>query len=101
MAGLLPGLVSCVAVPYTVYRMLTPEIQRTPGASQYAREQLIEMGPMGRAERIVLFTLCGEILAWMSSQLTGLEATMCGEDSYCPGNTAQTGRPVRTFAREL
>ena len=76
LAGLVPGLVSCAIVPYGVYRLLTPTIRQTPGAAEYARSELVRMGPMSRHERIVLGVMCSVILAWMSSQWTGLDVTV-------------------------
>jgi DASS family divalent anion:Na+ symporter len=76
LAGLAPGLVSCLVVPYAVYRLSTPEIRRTPGAAAYARDELERMGPMNARERLVLIVLCSEILLWITSQLTGLDVTL-------------------------
>jgi divalent anion:Na+ symporter, DASS family len=76
IAGLVPGLVSCVAVPFVVYRMLTPEIRQTPGAAAYARDQLTAMGPMNRGERVVLVVMIAVIVAWITSQRTGLDVTL-------------------------
>jgi divalent anion:Na+ symporter, DASS family len=76
LAGLAPGIVSCLVVPYAVYRLSTPEIRRTPGAAAYARDELERMGPMNVRERLVLIVLCSEILLWITSQLTGLDVTL-------------------------
>jgi DASS family divalent anion:Na+ symporter len=76
LAGLVPGLVSCLVVPYAVYRLSTPETRRTPGAAAYARDELARMGPMNARERLVLIVLCSEILLWITSQLTGLDVTL-------------------------
>ena len=76
LAGLAPGLLSCVAVPYGVYRLLPPGIRHTPGAAQYARDELIRMGPMGRRERIVVGVFIGIIALWMTSQWHPLDVTL-------------------------
>jgi DASS family divalent anion:Na+ symporter len=76
LAGLAPGLISCLVVPYVVYRLSTPEIRRTPGAADYARDELARMGPMNARERLVLVVLCSEILLWITSQITGLDVTL-------------------------
>jgi divalent anion:Na+ symporter, DASS family len=68
LAGLLPGLVSCIVVPYGVYRILTPEIRHTPGAAAYARDELERMGSMQWRERTVLVVLVSVIFLWMTSQ---------------------------------
>jgi DASS family divalent anion:Na+ symporter len=76
VAGLVPGLLSCLVVPYGVYRLLTPEVRHTPGAAQYARDELLRMGPMQGRERIVVGVFCAVILLWMSSQWHGLDVTL-------------------------
>lgn len=67
-AGLVPGLASSIVVPYGVYRMLRPEIQHTPGAAAYARDELTRMGAMSRRERISLAVFAGMVVLWMTSQ---------------------------------
>ena len=76
MAGLLPGLVSCITVPYVVMRMLPPAIRRTPAAAEFARAELAAMGSIGRREAIALavfVTLCG---LWITSGWHGLDVTI-------------------------
>jgi DASS family divalent anion:Na+ symporter len=68
VAGLIPGLVSSLVVPYGVYRVLPPEIRHTPGAAEYARDELARMGVMSKRERISLGVLAGMIVLWMTSQ---------------------------------
>jgi DASS family divalent anion:Na+ symporter len=68
IAGLVPGLVSCIAVPYAVYRLTPPEIRNTPGAAAYARDELARMGRLDRRERISLAVFIGIIVLWMTSQ---------------------------------
>jgi DASS family divalent anion:Na+ symporter len=68
LAGLAPGLVSCLVIPYGVYRMLPPEITHTPGAAAYARSELERMGSMSGRERIVLAVFCGIVALWVTSQ---------------------------------
>jgi divalent anion:Na+ symporter, DASS family len=66
-AAVVPGIASCVVVPYVVFRILPPEIRRTPVATDYARAELTKMGPIRRAEAmtlIVIATVCG---LWMLS----------------------------------
>jgi DASS family divalent anion:Na+ symporter len=68
MAGLVPGLASSIVVPYGVYRLMTPEIRRTPGAAAYARDELAKMGTMSKRERISLAVFVTIIVMWMTSQ---------------------------------
>ena len=76
IAGLAPGIASCVIVPLVVYRMMKPEITHTPGAAAYAREELTRMGRMNHRERVALVVCAGIVTAWMTTQLHGLDVTL-------------------------
>jgi DASS family divalent anion:Na+ symporter len=75
VAASLPGLVSCAVVPWIVYRVLTPEIRRTPEAPAFAADELRRMGPMGRDEWITLGVFAGVGLLWMTSTWHRLDVT--------------------------
>ena len=77
VAGLVPGLVSSVAVPYLVYRVLPPELKRTPAAATFAGEELTRMGPIRGREAIVAVVFVGVIALWVaSSWVSWLSATL-------------------------
>ena len=67
VAGLLPGVVSSVAVPYLVYRTMPPELKRTPAASAFAGEELAKLGPVRGREAVVAITFIGLITFWVIS----------------------------------
>ena len=67
VAGLVPGVVLSVAVPYLVYRVLPPELKRTPAASKFAGEELIRMGPIRGREAVVAVVFVGVIALWVAS----------------------------------
>ena len=81
LAALVPGLASLLGVPWLVGKLIRPEIQRTPEAPAFAREELAKMGPLDGGQKIVLgvFVLvCG---MWVTSGLHGLPVTLtalCG-----------------------
>lgn len=75
-AALVPGLAAALAVPWVTYHLAPPEIKHTPKAAEMARLELVEMGPMRRAEKIVLavfLLVCG---LWGTSALHGLDTTI-------------------------
>jgi divalent anion:Na+ symporter, DASS family len=76
VAGLVPGLVSCLVVPFIVYRMLPPEIKRTPAAADYARTELRRMGPMRGTEALVCAVFVGVCVLWLTSGWHGLDVTL-------------------------
>lgn len=73
VAAIVPGLVSCFAVPWVVYRVMPPEVRRTPEAAAFARAELQRMGSLGRDEGIALgvFTTVGAL--WITSGFHGLD----------------------------
>ena len=75
-AGIVPGLVSCAVVPWLVYRLCPPDLKFTPAAADYARRELVDMGPIGRREGIVLGVFAGVCVLWMTSGWHGQDVTM-------------------------
>lgn len=66
-AGLLPGLVSSVVVPWLVYRAVPPSLKRTPAASEFADGQLAALGPVRGREAVVGAVFVGLIGFWVAS----------------------------------
>ena len=61
-AGIVPGVVALVVVPWVVYRLYPPGVKRTPEAAAFAHRELESMGRMNRHERIVCVVfacICG------------------------------------------
>lgn len=75
-AGMVPGLLSCAAIPYLTYRMLPPRVKRTPAAADYARGELERMGPVRGAEAITLAVFIAVVLMWITSTWHGVDVTL-------------------------
>ncbi len=76
MAAIVPGLVSCAAVPYMTYRLVSPQVKHTPEAVAFAQEELQRMGPLRGREAIVLAVFVGVVGLWMTSAWHGLHVTL-------------------------
>jgi divalent anion:Na+ symporter, DASS family len=76
LAGVVPGLVSCVVVPFVVYRILTPEVRETPGAADYAREELEKMGPLRGQEALSLAIFAAIAGVWVTSGWHHIDVTL-------------------------
>jgi DASS family divalent anion:Na+ symporter len=76
MAAIVPGLLSCLVVPWITYRTLTPEVTYTPEAPAFARAELQKMGPLTRDEWITLLVFAGVGLTWLTTVFHGLDVTM-------------------------
>lgn len=76
MAAIVPGLVSCLVVPWITYRTLKPEVTHTPEAPSFAREQLQNMGPLSRAEWVTLLVFAGVGIMWLTTVWHGVDVTL-------------------------
>ena len=74
-AAIVPGLLSCLVVPWIVYRTLPPELTRTPEAPVFAATELGRMGPLERPEWITLAVFTGVGAMWITSAWHGLDVT--------------------------
>jgi len=73
IAGLVPGLVSAMVVPWAVFRLLRPTVTRTPFASDFARKELEALGPIRGNEAIVLVVFATVAVLWLTSGWHGME----------------------------
>jgi DASS family divalent anion:Na+ symporter len=76
MAAIVPGLLSCLVVPWITYRTLRPELTRTPEAPAFARAELRKMGPLNRSEWITLVVFTGVGLLWLTTVWHGIDVTL-------------------------
>jgi DASS family divalent anion:Na+ symporter len=75
VAAIVPGLASCLVVPWVVHRMVTPEVIRTPEAPAFAAREIRNMGPLSPDERISLAVFAGVGLLWITSGWHRLDVT--------------------------
>ncbi len=76
VAGVVPGALSLFLIPRVVMWMAPPEIKLTPEARGFAADELIKMGPMSGAERIlavIFVVVCG---LWASSGWHKMDITL-------------------------
>ena len=76
MAAAVPGAISLIAIPYILYKLYPPEIKKTPEAKEFASQELNNMGPMNRSEKIIAGVFIGALILWSTSQYTKLDATI-------------------------
>jgi DASS family divalent anion:Na+ symporter len=73
--SIVPSLLALAMLPWVVYRLHRPEIERTPDAPRRAREELAALGPLSRNERVVAAVFGAMVLAWAASAPLGLDNT--------------------------
>jgi divalent anion:Na+ symporter, DASS family len=70
VASSVPTLTAMALLPLFLYKVLSPEVKKTPEAPLAARRALAAMGPLGAHEKIVAVTFAGMVVLW------GLAATL-------------------------
>jgi DASS family divalent anion:Na+ symporter len=68
-------------VPLIVYKVYPPEIRHTPEAAEFARGELVKMGPMGTQEKILAVIFAGVCGMWATSGFHHVDITvtaLCG-----------------------
>src|SRR6185436_890696 len=76
IAGLVPGLVSCLVVPWVVYKLVPPTIKRTPAAKESARTGLKDAGPIQGHEAVALVVFVTVAGLWLTSGWHGFDTTL-------------------------
>lgn len=74
LAGLVPGIISLLVVPFLIYKMYPPEIKDSPNAKSWAEDELSDMGPMSLAEKIMVGVFVVALLLWILSSFIGIDA---------------------------
>ncbi len=78
MAACVPGILCFILMPLLSYKILNPELKKTPEAKQMGREELVKMGPMTRREKIIAFGFISALIGWGTSLFTGINGTAVG-----------------------
>lgn len=75
LAAAVPGAISLFVLPCMIFVLTRPSIRETPEAAALARTELARMGPIGRAEWIVLGVFLLAFVLWFTGSATHLSAT--------------------------
>jgi divalent anion:Na+ symporter, DASS family len=79
----LPGLLTLIAVPWMLWRMMKPEIQDTGPAQEFASAELHRMGPLGRLEKRLVAILIAVMAGWVTSPWHGISNTFVALAGLC------------------
>ncbi|PWU05584.1 MAG: anion permease [Verrucomicrobia bacterium] len=75
IAGIVPGIISLILVPFIIYKISPPEIKHLPDAKEFAKTKLAEMGSMKRQEWIMLFVFVLLLVLWILGNTLNINAT--------------------------
>ncbi|MDR3565176.1 MAG: DASS family sodium-coupled anion symporter [Negativicutes bacterium] len=78
VAGIVPGMVSLIAIPLFLYYYYPPELKKTPEAKAIAGEELAKMGPITRNEIILIGIFLSVLVLWATAIYTKIDATLVG-----------------------
>ncbi len=65
VGAIVPGLLSLIVVPLIIYRVFPPEVTHTPAAASAANAELERLGPMTRAEKMMLAVFALAAALWI------------------------------------
>jgi DASS family divalent anion:Na+ symporter len=75
LASSVPTLVAMALLPVVLYKVIRPELTKTPEAPAAARSALKELGPLTRDQKIVGLTFLGMVILWGAASTLKLDAT--------------------------
>ncbi|KRL00573.1 anion permease [Liquorilactobacillus capillatus] len=76
LAGLVPGLISLLVVPFIIYKMYPPQIKATPNAREWADKQLTKMGRITLPEKIMTLVFLVALILWVVGSFIHVDATL-------------------------
>ncbi len=75
IAALVPGLVSIIVIPYAIYKLYPPEIKKTEGMAEIAKQKLDQLGPISLKEKILISVFLSMIVMWCLGEKMGIGST--------------------------
>jgi len=76
ISAIVPAIVSLIAVPLFIYRFYPPEVKETPNAVVFANVELEKLGPITRAEKILLTVFILIVALWITAPFHHIDATV-------------------------
>ena len=106
VAAAVPTLVAMALLPLLLYKVIRPEVTKTPEAPAAAREALAALGPMTRREKVVTATFVLMVVLWAASATLKLDSTaiafgglgiLLAGGALTPGDIAREGDVLATW----
>ena len=72
LGGIVPGVAALLLVPWVLYKVFPPGVRETPHAAEFGQRELTLMGPMSRAEQMMLAVFCLVAVLWMTPSVHGI-----------------------------
>lgn len=68
-AGIVPGLLSILIVPWIALKLNPPQVKHTPQAAEFARGELRKMGSLSTSEKVVGIVFLGVCALWIQGSV--------------------------------
>ncbi len=65
VGAIVPAFISLLVIPQLIYRIFPPEIKHTPAAAEFADAELKRIGPMSKAEKLMLLVFGIVAVLWI------------------------------------
>lgn len=74
MACIIPGLILSIATPFILYKLINPELKKTPETLQMAKEELGKMGAMTGKEKILCVIFVAALIMWATGSVHHIDS---------------------------
>ena len=74
MACIIPGLILSIATPFILYKLINPELKKTPETLQMAKEELSKMGAMTGKEKILCVIFVAALIMWATGSVHHIDS---------------------------
>jgi DASS family divalent anion:Na+ symporter len=83
VAASVPAILSLLATPLAVFKLLPPQLKNTPDAPDAARARLAAMGPPSRDEKIMVGTMALAVTLWVFGDALGVPSVLAAMIGLC------------------
>lgn len=70
-----PAIIACIAVPYIIYKIYTPELKEITNHKELSENGLRELGPTSKGEKLLMLFFILAIIGWATSSITKIAGT--------------------------
>lgn len=74
IACIIPGIILSILTPWLLYKIINPELKKTPETKLMAEKELQQMGPMSTAEKILCVIFLAALLLWATGPIHGIDS---------------------------
>lgn len=74
LACIIPGIILTILTPWLLYKIINPELKKTPETKLMAEKELQQMGPMSTAEKILCVIFIAALLLWATGPIHGIDS---------------------------